>query len=77
MTRPPRSCEQYPDRDIDCQEAADEAFRELWDNMAAARWGPEEIAAAILELTDNHLTALRMNEKTAEDIISARQRRRR
>jgi hypothetical protein len=30
-------------------------------NIAAAGWGPEEIAAAIYELTDNHLTALREN----------------
>jgi hypothetical protein len=25
-------------------------------------WGPEEIAAALYELTDNHLTGLRENE---------------
>jgi hypothetical protein len=29
--------------------------------MAAAGWGPEEMAAAIYELTDNHLTARREN----------------
>lgn len=75
MTRPPRRSEQYPDRDIDCQEAADVAFRELWDNMAAAKWGSEEIAAALLELTDNHLTALRMNDKTGEDIRKAKLKR--
>lgn len=64
MSKPPRRQETYPDRGIDCQEAADAAFREVWENMAAAGWGAEEIAAAIYELTDNHLTALRENEKT-------------
>ncbi|WP_394890478.1 hypothetical protein ACG873_03590 [Mesorhizobium sp. AaZ16] len=53
--------EQYPDRAIDCQISIDEAFRDLWENVAAAGWGAEEIASAIYELTDNHLTALREN----------------
>lgn len=72
MARSPRRQETYPDRGIDCQEAADEAFRVVWENMATAGWGPEEIAAAIYELTDNHLTALRMNDRTDNDIRLAR-----
>lgn len=72
MANPPRRPDAYPDRGIDCQQAADEAFREVWENMARAGWGPEEIAAAIYELTDNHLTALRMNDKTDRDIDRAR-----
>lgn len=43
--RPPRYGDLYPDRGIDCQEAAEVAFREVWENMAAAA-GAEEIAAA-------------------------------
>jgi hypothetical protein len=58
----PRNPDQYPDRDIDCQISIDEAFRELGDNIAAAGWGAEEIARALYELTDNHLTSLRENE---------------
>ncbi|GLS29980.1 hypothetical protein SAMN04488498_104315 [Mesorhizobium albiziae] len=58
----PRNPDHYPDRDIDCQVSIDEAFRELWENIAAAGWGPEEIASALYELTDNHLTALREND---------------
>ena len=57
---PPKKPYQYPDRAIDCQVSMDDAFRDLWED-AAAGWGPEEIAAAIYELTDNHLTALREN----------------
>ena len=47
---------------IDCQVALDDAFRELWENISAAGWGPEEIGAALYDLTDNHLTALRENQ---------------
>lgn len=43
-------------------------FASFGENLAAAKWGPEEIAAALYELTDNHLTALRMNDMTDEDI---------
>lgn len=73
---PPRHQDHYPDRGIDCQEAADAAFREVWENLAAAGWGAKEIAAALYELTDNHLTALRMNGKTGEAIREARRARR-
>jgi hypothetical protein len=57
----PKKADHYPDRPIDCQVSIDGAFRELWESVAAAGWGPEEIAGAIYELTDNHLTALREN----------------
>ena len=50
---PPKKPSHYPDRQIDCQVALDNAFRELWENTSAAGWGPEEIAAALYELTDN------------------------
>ena len=59
---PPKKPYQYPDRAIDCQTSMDDAFRDLWDRSAAMGWGPEEIAAALYDLTDNHLTALREND---------------
>ena len=55
---PPKKPYQYPDRAIDCQVSMDDAFRELWEDCGGGL-GPEEIAAAIYDLTDNHLTALR------------------
>ncbi|GLS30733.1 hypothetical protein SAMN04488498_1295 [Mesorhizobium albiziae] len=58
----PKHPDLYPDRPIDCQVSIDDAFREMWENIAAAGWGPEEIAGALYELTDNHLTALREND---------------
>jgi hypothetical protein len=57
---PPKKPYQYPDRAIDCQLSLDEAFRELWENITAAGWGPEEIADALYEL--NHLAGLREND---------------
>jgi hypothetical protein len=59
---PPKKPYQYPDRLIDCQVSMDGAFRDLWDRSAEMGWGPEEIAAALYELTDNHLAGLRENE---------------
>ena len=58
---PPKIPNDYPDRPIDCQVAIDNAFRELWENIASVGWGSEEIACALYELIDNHLTALREN----------------
>ena len=55
----PKKPYQDPDRAIDCKVSMDDAFRDLWDKSADMGWGPEEIAAALYELTDNHLTALR------------------
>lgn len=75
QVRSPRHPYQYPDREIDCQKSADKEFRELWGYMSAAGWGDEEIAAAFYELTDNQLTALRMNEKTEAEIRRARKMR--
>lgn len=72
MANPPKRPDTYPDRGIDCQEAFDAAFREIWENMAAAGWGAEEIAAAVYELTDHHLTALRLSDRTDQDIRRAR-----
>ena len=59
---PPKKPYQYPDRAINCQASIDDAFQDLWDRSADIGWGPEEIAAALYDLTDNHLTALRQNQ---------------
>ena len=71
---PPKHSHQYPDRLIDCQVALYDAFRELWENIAAAGWGPEEIAAALYELTDNHLTGLRETESLESWFLNIKSR---
>lgn len=73
---PPRAADFYTDRDIDCQASIDGAFRDLWENIAAAGWDQEEIAGALYELTDNHLTALRENETVDRWLSSAKGRSR-
>ena len=47
---PPRRTDRYPDRDIDCQEAIEAEFQRLVQDIAAAGWGPSEIAEAIENL---------------------------
>lgn len=47
---PPKHNGPYPDRDIDCQQAIENAFQELMENIVAAGWGPLEISEAIGQL---------------------------
>jgi hypothetical protein len=65
---PPRSPDAYPDRDLDCQLAAEDAFQELVANIVAAGWGAEEVAAAIEDLARNHRLAIEANRDTEEAI---------
>ena len=71
---PPRTADAYPDRDIDCQMAAEDAFQELVANVVAAGWGAEEVAAAIEDLAKNHRLALREAAATEAAIREVRRR---
>lgn len=71
---PPRTPDAYPDRDLDCQMAAEDAFQELVANIVAAGWGAEEVADAIGELARNHRMALREVAATEAAIRAARRR---
>jgi hypothetical protein len=48
---PPRRKHRYPDRDIDCQQAIEDALHELIDTARAAGWSDDEIVEAIDQLT--------------------------
>lgn len=48
---PPKRQDRYPDRDIDCQQAIEDALTEMRLNIQAAGWTPVEIAEAIDSLT--------------------------
>lgn len=74
---PPRAADAYPDRDLDCQMAAEDAFQDLVANIVAAGWGEEEVAAAIEELAQNHRLALREVAATEAAIGAARDSARR
>lgn len=71
---PPRTPDAYPDRDLDCQMAAEDAFQELVANIVAAGWGAEEVAHAIGELAKNHRLALDEVAATEAEIRAARLR---
>lgn len=69
---PPRSPEPYPDRDLDCQMAAEDAFQTLAAEIVAAGWSAGEAAAALEELARNHRLALKANGETEAIIRAAR-----
>ncbi len=69
---PPRTTDAYPDRDLDCQLAAEDAFQELVANIVAAGRGAEEVNAAIEQLAMSHGLAFREITATEAAIRSAR-----
>lgn len=71
---PPRTAEPYPDRDLDCQMAAEDAFQELIEAIVAAGWAPDEVAQAVAALADNHIKAREANAETNAAIAGSRRR---
>ncbi|AIK40847.1 hypothetical protein [Brucella anthropi] len=53
--RGPRKLGDYPDRDIHCQEALEDAFIALTDRGVDAGWVQIEVLQALHELAKNHL----------------------
>ena len=49
--RPAKRQEHYPDRDIDCQQAIEDALHQLIDQARAPGWSDYEILEAIDQLT--------------------------
>lgn len=71
---PPRTTLPYPDRDLDCEMAAEDAFQQLVGEIVAAGWGADEAAAAIEELARNHRLALDEVAATEAAILAVRRR---
>ncbi len=71
---PPRTADAYPDRDLDCQMAAEDAFQDLVARIVAAGWSDEETAEALEELARNHRQALREVAVTEAAIRATRRR---
>lgn len=63
MIEPPKNQDDYPDRDIDCQEAMEPLFHEMMDAMFAAGWSPRETRLALRVL---------ISADRAKDIANAR-----
>lgn len=51
---PPRNQEDYPDRDIDCQEALEPAFQLLMADALSYGWNPDETRRALRKLIAAH-----------------------
>jgi hypothetical protein len=73
--RPPKTANPYIDRYLDCQMAAEDAFRGLVDAIMAAGWSEDEAAYAVTGLAQAHLLARAANDETDAQIRRARQLR--
>jgi hypothetical protein len=72
--RPPKTALPYIDRYLDCQMAAEDAFRGLVDAIVSAGWTEDEAAYAVTGLAQAHLLARAANEQTEAEIRSLRRR---
>lgn len=63
---PPTIQTDHPDRHIACQEAIETAFLSLADQAQDAGWREAEVAAALVDLADNHLLAIEANGDLAD-----------
>jgi GrpB-like predicted nucleotidyltransferase (UPF0157 family) len=50
MISPPRRAGDYPDREVDCQQAMEPGFQAILDCMAEAGWTREEAKRALRRL---------------------------
>jgi hypothetical protein len=57
-----------PDRFLRCQESMDDAFAGVAASAVLAGWHPEEVAAALVELADNHMLSVLANRDLARDL---------
>ncbi len=55
---PPPVPEDHPDRHVSCQFALHAAFVRLAARAVASGWNAREVAAAIVDLADNHMLSL-------------------
>lgn len=57
-TAAPESEKNRPDRHLSCQEAIEQAFQAVAEMARRSGWSTGEIAAALVDLADNHMLAL-------------------
>lgn len=65
---PPETRPDHPDRHLACQEAIEPSFQALADQAVETGWSSDEVAAALVDLADNHMLALAANTETDERI---------
>lgn len=69
---PPETDRDHPDRHLSCQEAIEPAFQAVVQMAERSGWGVTEVAAALIDLADNHMLACIANVETAEMIKKAK-----
>jgi hypothetical protein len=55
---PPAVPDDHPDRHVSCQFALHAAFLQIAGRAVAAGWNEREVAAALVDLADNHMLGL-------------------
>ncbi|TIP70597.1 MAG: hypothetical protein E5X53_26425 [Mesorhizobium sp.] len=72
MIRPPRGQGEYPDREIDCQEAMEPGFQAIVDCMLEAGWTRGEIMRSLRRLVAADNMTQKENAKVEAQIAIAR-----
>lgn len=54
----PRFVHDYPEREIECEIILTSAFEELTTEACQAGWQPEEVAHAIMKISQDHIWTL-------------------
>jgi hypothetical protein len=60
----PTISQDHPDRHILCQDAMHSAIQSVIAEAVGAGWCEREVAAAIIELADNHMLSVAANDET-------------
>lgn len=72
MIRPPRRLGEYPDREIDCQEAMEPGFQAIVDCMLEVGWTRGEIMRSLRRLIAADNMTRKENAKVEAQIAIAR-----
>lgn len=65
---PPETGPDHPDRHLSCQEAIEPAFQAVAAMAERSGWDVMEVAAALVDLADNHMLALAANAETDAEL---------
>jgi hypothetical protein len=72
MTPIPPPHEDHPDRFLRCQEALEDLLLAAVEHAVGVGWTSEEVAAALVELADNHMLSVLANRDLAHELASFR-----
>ncbi|MDK1386759.1 hypothetical protein QN224_15220 [Sinorhizobium sp. 8-89] len=61
----------HPDRDLECQRALDDDFHLLIALAESEGWTWQEIALALMELTEDYVMAMRLDAEMKQGVSAA------